>query len=286
MSPILAQILVISALASGFMLLLWFVQHRIHDAGVVDFGWALSLGLSALVYALMADGDPLRRAIIATLAGIWGVRLALHLLTDRVLRGPEDGRYEVLRKHYGRSVEHFFFLFFQGQAFSVVVLSLPFLLAANAQVPVGWLTLAGVGLWILAITGEAIADNQLRAFKADPSSRGKTCRRGLWRYSRHPNYFFEWLIWCAYALIALPAEYGWLGLLSPVIIFALVNYVTGIPPTEARAVRSRGDDYRRYQQETSPFFPWFPRKPARPVTQSDEEPNASDAEGAPPENAS
>ena len=114
-------------------------------------------------------------------------------------------------------------------------------------------------LWAVALTGEAVADRQLARFKARPSSRGRTCREGLWRYSRHPNYFFEWLVWVAYALFALASPYGALALICPVVMLYLLFRVTGIPATEAQALRSKGDDYRRYQATTSVFVPWFPR---------------------------
>jgi steroid 5-alpha reductase family enzyme len=114
-------------------------------------------------------------------------------------------------------------------------------------------------LWALAVAGESLADAQLRAFKSDPAHKGQVCRAGLWAYSRHPNYFCEWLIWCAYALLAISAPYGWLGLLSPAIILFLLVKVTGIPPTEKQSLRSRGPAYARYQNEVSAFFPWFPR---------------------------
>jgi steroid 5-alpha reductase family enzyme len=120
--------------------------------------------------------------------------------------------------------------------------------------------ITAVGLWLVAIIGETVADRQLAAFRANPDNRGRTCRSGLWAYSRHPNYFFEWLNWCAYALMALPAPYGWAGLASPVIMLFLILKVTGVPPSEEQALASRGDDYRDYQRTTSVFIPWFPKR--------------------------
>ena len=99
----------------------------------------------------------------------------------------------------------------------------------------------------------------MKSFKADPANKGKTMRYGLWRYSRHPNYFFQWLTWVAYALIALAAPYGWIGLVSPLLILYLILFVTGVKPAEEQALKSRGDDFRRYQRETSVFIPWPPR---------------------------
>jgi steroid 5-alpha reductase family enzyme len=125
---------------------------------------------------------------------------------------------------------------------------------------------AAVALWTLAMAGEAAADAQLNKFKSDPSNKGRTCQVGLWRYSRHPNYFFEWLIWVAFATFALGSPGGFWGLLSPVLILYFVLRVTGIPATEAQAIRTRGKEYRRYQQTTSAFVPWFPKTIPREKT--------------------
>ena len=117
--------------------------------------------------------------------------------------------------------------------------------------------IVGAGLWLIGLAGESLADAQLRRFKARPESKGKTCREGLWNYSRHPNYFFEWLIWIGYGILALGAPWGWLGMISPLAILYILTRLTGIPLTEEQAIRSRGDDYRDYQRTTSAFIPWF-----------------------------
>jgi protein-S-isoprenylcysteine O-methyltransferase Ste14 len=119
--------------------------------------------------------------------------------------------------------------------------------------------LGGAQMMLLAVGGEALADHQLHAHRRDPAQHGRTCRRGLWAWSRHPNYFFEWLTWCGIALVAAPAA-GWWAALQPVAMFVLVRFVSGVPYTELQALKSRGDDYRRYQQETNAFVPWWPRR--------------------------
>jgi steroid 5-alpha reductase family enzyme len=118
---------------------------------------------------------------------------------------------------------------------------------------------AGAALWLVAVSFEHVSDQQLARFKSDPTNAGKTMRFGLWRYSRHPNYFFQSLTWVAYALVAVAAPWGWLGFASPALILLLVLFVSGVPPAEEQALKTRGDDYRRYQRETSVFVPWFPR---------------------------
>jgi steroid 5-alpha reductase family enzyme len=154
------------------------------------------------------------------------------------------------------------FGFFQLQAISVVVLAIAFLLpAGNSHPHLHGLEIAGMALWLFAICGEALADAQLAAFKRDPASHGKVCARGLWRYSRHPNYFFEWLIWVAYFVFALPSPHGWMAVIGPVAILHLLLRVTGIPMAEAQSLQSKRDAYRKYQHTTSAFVPWFPQKP-------------------------
>jgi steroid 5-alpha reductase family enzyme len=114
----------------------------------------------------------------------------------------------------------------------------------------------------LALIGEAVADAQLAAFKRTPHAPGEVCQRGLWNYSRHPNYFFEWLIWVAWALFALASPYGWLAVACPLLMFYFLFRVTGIPATEAQALRSKGEAYRAYQRSTSAFVPWFKKATA------------------------
>lgn len=245
-----------SALA---MTLGWMVQRRTRNAGVVDAIWTAGLGGSALYYAASGEGLPDRRLAVALFGSLWAARLGWHLGL-RILGEVEDGRYRHLRRHWHDNQVKFF-LFFQAQAWLVALFSLPLLAAAANRAPwSGWDSL-GIAVWLLAIGGESLADRQLARFRADPAHHGLTCREGLWRYSRHPNYFFEWLQWFAYLLLAVGSMLWWLALLGPVLMLVSLYWVTGIPFTEAQALRSRGEDYRDYQRRTSPFFPWFPKDP-------------------------
>jgi steroid 5-alpha reductase family enzyme len=247
--------------AAGFMIVLWLVQLRTRNAGIVDFGWAAVLGSLAVFYAVSGPGWAPRRFVLALLGGLWGYRLAWYLLRQRIWRQPEEGRYVTLRGKWKSPLDVGFLLFFEAQAVLALVLSLPFLFAAFDGRPV-WTLPDGlaVGLWLIGWVGEAAADRQLARWKANPAHRGKTCREGLWRYSRHPNYFFEWIIWCGFGILGLGVSGSWLGLIAPALMLLFILKITGIPPTEAQALRSRGEDYRRYQETTSPFIPWFPRK--------------------------
>lgn len=252
------------ALALAFcvivMAALWIYATSRKDASVVDVAWAGLLGILAIGYASLGDGEPQRRVLAGVVGGFWGIRLSLHLLIDRVLRAAhEDGRYQELRVSWGDRANWNFFFFFLAQGVLAAALSAPFAMAAFASAPLRTLDYAAGALWLVALLGESLADRQLAAWRRLPSNRGRTCRAGLWRYSRHPNYFFEWLMWCSYASIASAAPLGWLAWLAPIVMFLLITRVTGIPPTEARALRSRGEDYRRYQESTSAFLPWFPK---------------------------
>jgi steroid 5-alpha reductase family enzyme len=245
--------------AALVMAAVWEMQRRTSNAGVVDVVWSIGVGLLAGWFAWGADGLPERRLLVAILAAAWAARLARHLIA-RMSSEREDGRYRQLREQWGDRTQRNLFWFFQVQAAWSVLFALPMLIACRNQEQLGALDGAGAAVWLLALAGEAAADRQLRNFKADPANRGKVLQRGLWRYSRHPNYFFEWLHWWAYVFIGWHAPEGWLTLAGPAVMLLFLTRVTGIPPTEANALRSRGEAYREYQRTTSALFPWPPKE--------------------------
>jgi steroid 5-alpha reductase family enzyme len=254
-------LLAAAALVAGFALV-HLLARGIDNYGVVDIAWSYAFGAVALGYVLLGRGWFVRRALIGALVLVWSLRLGTHLLIRVSRHHPEeDTRYRQLRKDWAARFHWKMAGFFQLQALSVVLLSLPFLLACRNPAPAlgGW-EIAGTALWLLAITGEALADAQLAAFRRDPANRGQVCSAGLWRYSRHPNYFCEWLVWVAYFAFACGSPWGWVSVLSPACILWLLLRVTGVPMTEAQSLRNRGDAYRAYQRTTSAFFPWFPRR--------------------------
>ena len=257
----LTLILTGTLVVCAVMFLLWLIHFPLHNAAIVDVGWAGGLALLGVLYAVMGTGWTPRRFAIASMALLWGLRLALYLLFTRVIGPPEEGRYVELRKQWRTNIPLKFLLFFEFQAVLCIVLATPFLLASQNPAPAFSIFEYAAGiLWVVSIAGEVTADMQLNAFKSDTANRGKTCRAGLWKYSRHPNYFFEWLIWVSYFLFASASNWGWVSILSPACILFLLLRVTGIPATEEQSVRSKGDLYRRYQERTSAFVPLPPKK--------------------------
>ncbi len=246
-------------LLAAIMMSLGWRWQRVHtNAGIVDVLWSAGVGGSAIALALCGDGAGWNRLALAVLGGLWGARLAVHLLA-RVRSEPEDGRYRNLRAQWnGNQLK--FFLFFQFQAALIVLFALPFLAVARNQAGVSSRISVGIAIWLASVIGEAVADRQLARFRADPVNRGRTCRQGLWRYSRHPNYFFEWLHWFTYVCLALGSPIGWLAWSGPLVMYVFLRWISGIPYTEAQALHSRGDDYRAYQRSTPMLFPWFPRR--------------------------
>ncbi|HVV82282.1 MAG TPA: DUF1295 domain-containing protein [Kofleriaceae bacterium] len=253
------------ATAAVLMIGLWLWSRRVHNAAWVDVGWAGSFALVIGTWTL-AFGTPRAAAPLAIVIVAWSLRLAAHLANDRVLGHPEEGRYVELRRRWGagrRSADRAFLVFFQAQALLVGVLASAFVVpwvAAPHDDGRRHLRWVAVGLAAVAVIGEAVADAQLHAWKQVPAHKGKVCDVGLWAVSRHPNYFFEWLIWVAYLTYSLAFPWGAIAAGAPALMLATLFKVTGIPATEAQSLRSRGDAYRDYQRRVSVFVPWFPRR--------------------------
>ncbi|MDQ3672097.1 MAG: DUF1295 domain-containing protein [Actinomycetota bacterium] len=252
-----------AVLASVVMSLLWALQVRIRDASHVDVAWAMLIACAALAYALLADGDGAHRVLAALLASIWGFRLGLYLLFNRVLGKEEDGRYQALREKWGENANRNFAWFFQFQAALVVFFSLPYaLISLDAADGLGRVEWAGAAVWAIGNAGVITSDWQLSRWRADPANKGKTARYGLWSRSRHPNYFFEFVTWLGVALVATAAPWGWVSWAVPAVLLYFLFRVTGIPATEAQALRSR-EDYAEYQRTTSVFVPLPPKRDER-----------------------
>ncbi len=249
------------AFSSLMMGIVWKIAVTIRNAGIVDIAWALGFAPLALIYRLFGDGEPVRQNLITLMVMVWSLRLGLHLWKRVMGHHPEeDGRYKELRRAVSGHENFFFFWFFQAQALLLAVLSVPVLLANfDSRIGLCFSDVLGCVIWLLAISGEWVADHQLNHFIRDPKNRNKVCATGLWRFSRHPNYFFEWLIWVSFFFFAFPAPWGWTTIVAPALMLFFLLRVTGIPTTEKQSLRSRGDAYLEYQRTTNSFFPWFPR---------------------------
>ena len=250
-------LLLVWAVSASVMAAVWAVSMRVANVGYVDVAWAALMAVAALMAGAFGQGGELPRLLVALLGSLWGMRLSLHLLV-RVLHEPEDGRYQALRAQWSGSRSRFF-VFFQMQAVVVALFALPFIAAASRHSPEldGWIV-AAVAIWILAVGGEWLADRQLAAFRADAGNRGKTCRAGLWAWSRHPNYFgemsFWWGLWL-FGVAAAPAL--WWTFAGPLAIALMFRFVS-LPMIETR-MRERRPAYADWVARSSLVLPRPPR---------------------------
>jgi steroid 5-alpha reductase family enzyme len=251
-----------AAVGSGTMLVAWLIAKKINNAAVVDVAWPLAFAGVAVMAYLIGEGAVLRKTIICAMVLVWSLRLAIHHGMRLRRRHPrEDSRYAVLREQYPRHVWLMFFALFQLEAVQLVLLSLPLAMAAsNLQVSLSAWEVGGIALWLVAMGGETLADTTLERFRSKPENAGRVCERGLWRFSRHPNYFFEWLVWVAMFLFALGTPDGWITVYCPIIVLASLWGISGIAAIEAPMRRSFGPAYEAYRRGTSAFVPWFPRR--------------------------
>lgn len=246
--------------SSAIMAILWVFAEKYQRGDLVDLGWTTSILLFASLATSTQPGDPGLRILLFCLVFLWGGRLILGLLLRLLNSKVEDGRYASLRESWGSNAKWRFFALFQIEAILALILAWPFFLIAS-QSNLGWnaTALFGILITLSGLVGETLADSQLKAYKASPDP-DRVCKRGLWKYSRHPNYFFEWLVWVGFSMMALPHRWGWSALGIPLLMYVSLRWVTGIPPSEKQALQSRGNAYRAYQQTTSAFFPLPPRK--------------------------
>jgi steroid 5-alpha reductase family enzyme len=245
-----------SITAFALFTLMWVFATAVRNYGFLDVVWSLSIGILAAIYGAAGTGDAIRRYLFTAAAVIWSFRLGLYILVRVVRHHPEeDKRYRTLRQRWPGPLR--FLLFFELQALVAILFSLPFLLAAqDSHTPIGALEILGLTFALCCTVGEAFADFQAQRWKRNPANRGKVLNIGLWHYSRHPNYFFESLVWWGFCLAALPLPYGWITVLCPVLMLYFLLCVTGIPLSERHSVESRGEAYREYQRTTSRFIPW------------------------------
>ena len=260
--PTISVLFAVWALLVVTMAVDWVYQRRVHNVGFVDVFWAFGVGISGIVAALFpfAGAMPsIRQVVVAVLVAVWMLRLGIHMLV-RVAPGPEDLRYVQFRKEWGADFQLRLFWFMQNLAYGSILFPLAIYLAAHNPAP--WPRIAdfiAIAILLLALGGEALADRQLKNFKADPANKAGICDRGLWSLSRHPNYFFEWLGWFAYPVMAIDftGTYGWgfLALGAPALMYYVLIRYTGLPSLDAHMVRTRGDAWRAYVARTHALVP-------------------------------
>lgn len=264
----LACMIAVLPAACLWMALAWTVSMRTGKSGYADVFWTFGTGALGAILALVPlepdeDAGP-RQVLVALLVVLWSLRLGLHLLT-RTLGGGEDPRYAKLKRDWGRQASRQMFWFLQVQAITMALLALAvFVAARNPRPDLDWRDWVGLVVAATGIIGESTSDQQLKTFATTPGNRARVCDVGLWSWSRHPNFFFEFVGWLAYPVIGImpSADYpwGWMALIGPALIFWLRVYALGIPPLEEYMIESRGEAFRAYQQRVSAFVPLPPRK--------------------------
>lgn len=246
-----------AAMMCCVMALAWGVQRKTGNSGWIDTLWSFSVGGATLLAIMMMPGDPLRRCVVCLLVMTWSMRLGVHILA-RTRRSADDPRYARLIQDWGRAAPVRLFLFLQVQALAGWILVCAAWLAAASGAP--WVsggTVTFALVCVLAILGESLADAQLAQWKRQPSP-GGICDRGLWAYSRHPNYFFEWLFWVGIAGIALvpPADaWAWFATGAPAMMYLVLRYGSGVPHLEAHMARTRPEAFADYARRVPVFFP-------------------------------
>lgn len=257
------QILLIALVITLVILFLtWVYAVKIKNFGIVDAVWAFCFVVHEAVFDLFTEGYPQRRWLFLLMLTLWSCRLGFYLAKRIASHHPqEDTRYLNLRADYKENFKFRFLLFYFYQAVSVSFLTLPFVFVfQNATAEISILEWLGFAVWSIAVIGESVADYQMNAFRSHPANKGKVCDVGLWKYSRHPNYFFESLIWWGYFIFMLATPGLIWSIYAPLTMLFLLVKVTGVPPSEEQALKSRGEAYRRYQEKTSVFIPWVAKK--------------------------
>jgi steroid 5-alpha reductase family enzyme len=242
----------------------WWMQRVTGNTGWIDVFWSLGTGAAACALALAPHGaDPWpqdRQVLAAVFVATWSLRLGWHILS-RTRRVGDEPRYRDLIRRWGAQGAWKLFWHLQIQAAVGLLLAVSVLLAARNPAPLfRFQDTAALVLFLIGAVGEAVADVQLRRFKSLEANRSKVCDSGLWRWSRHPNYFFEWLCWLSYPLLAIGEgnSLGYLSLSAPLCMYWLLVHVSGIPPLEAHMTSTRARAFVDYRRRTQAFFPWPP----------------------------
>jgi len=254
-------VLPIAAAAVGFvMVVVWIASIALKDASIVDVVWGPAFAVVALVAAIAGGDDAGRRWLLLALTALWGLRLGLHVGRRKLSEPGEDRRYARMRgRHPGGFALRSLVVVFASQAVLVLVVSLPLQVAGQSHRALSAAVAPGVLVYVVGLLFEAIGDEQLRRFRLDPANRGRVMDRGLWRYTRHPNYFGDACVWWGLWLVAVQAGGAWWTAVGPLVMTLLLVRVSGKALLE-RDIGERRPGYREYVRRTSGFVPWPPRR--------------------------
>ena len=246
-------------ISAGLMFLLWLISLKLRDVSIVDVFWGLGFTVIALATFAMTGQTTKRTVLLVTFTALWGVRLSIHL-ARRKFGTPEDRRYQAMRESIGPSFWIVsLFLIFGLQTIIMNIVALPILTGILDDSPLVWMNALGCVVWLVGFIFETVGDWQLSRFKANPANRGKILDTGLWRYTRHPNYFGDFMIWWGIYFVSLGHWTNSWTVVSPVLMSILLLRVSGVTLLE-RSLRERHGGYADYVAKTSSFFPWPPRK--------------------------
>lgn len=241
----------------------WLATNKINKFSWIDVIWSLSIAAIGAYFYLTAQSQNTQLITLSILMALWSWRLVGHLWTRLKKHPGEDPRYKALRNWLGQGDKIKFLVVFWIQGALALLLTIPLFLPLSTAIktnpdPLPFSYFLGLGLFFLSWVMEGLADKQLKDFRNKYAGQNLVCDVGLWRYSRHPNYFFEVMTWISFSLIGLRGFFDW-EIIPPVVMYILINYVTGIPPAEASSLRSKGEAYRQYQSRTSRLIPWRPK---------------------------
>lgn len=242
-------------ICSIVMFILWFLAFKIKNLALVDLGWSFNFLIVIIYLFFNIQTFYLIKLIFFAMVSLWSLRLGIYLFFARIYKKEEEGRYKKLREKWKSNLKFNFLLFYLMQAITNVILSIPFFLVYYLEDKILLNHILGIGIFSIAFIGETIADLQLYNFKKDPKNHNKVFKEGLWKYSRHPNYFFEILIWFSYGIFFLNTSYWYWGFFSFVIITFFILKITGIPATEEQNLSTKKEEYYQYIQTTSPLIP-------------------------------
>ncbi len=258
----ISAILLVALISIVFLMaIMWIVSVVLHNASIVDLFWGIGFIITASIYLFLSEGYETRKLIVFGLTAIWGLRLSVHI-SLRNFGKPEDPRYQDFRKKYGEKrywwISFFQVFLLQGALIWFISAPLFGVMHFSKTNTIGILDIISILVWITGFLFETIGDYQLKRFKSDKKNQGEVLRTGLWKYTRHPNYFGDSMVWWGFGLFSI-ASGCYLAIVGPIIMTFLLMQVSGVSLLEKNLKKSK-PEYKEYIKQTNAFFPWFPKK--------------------------